>query len=86
MCVGWGAIVGLGVQCRWETRLGLRSGSGFGLGLGLGELEEKWRKKEKKKAKKIQQKDKNVFIRFKIDKTKKTKKNNLEFFSLVGKF
>ena len=50
VCGGWGAIVGLGVQCRWEMGLGLRLGSGLGLGLGLGlgELEEKWRKKEKK--------------------------------------
>ena len=46
MCGGWGAIVGLGVQCRWEMGLGLRLGSG--LGLGLGEMEEKWGIKEKK--------------------------------------
>ena len=38
VCGGWGAIVGLGVQCRWEMGLGL------GLELGLGELEEKWKK------------------------------------------
>ena len=35
VCGEWSTIVGLEVQCRWET----------GLGLGLGELEEKWRKK-----------------------------------------
>ena len=54
---GWGAIVGLGVQSRWETGLELSLGSGLGLELGLRELEEKWRKKEKK-TKKIQQKEK----------------------------
>ena len=63
---GWGAIVGLGVQCRWETGLGLRLGSG--LGLGLGELKEKWRKKEKNEENTTT--GENVFIQFKIDITK----------------
>ena len=35
VCGGWGAIVGLGTLCRWETGLGLRLGLGLGLGLGL---------------------------------------------------
>ena len=31
VCGGYAAIVGLGVQCRWETGLG----SGLGLGVGV---------------------------------------------------
>ena len=69
VCGGWGAIVGLGVQCRWETGLGSGSGLGLGLGLGLGEVEEKWGKKRKNKEN--TRKGQNVFIRLKIDKTKK---------------
>ena len=59
VCGGYAAIVGLGVQCRWETGLG----SGLGLGVGVrkrtGRKVEK--KKRRKKTKKIQQKE-NMFL------------------------
>ena len=49
----WGAIVGGGVQCRWEKGLGLRVKGRVGIRKTGREVERK-----RKKEKKIQQKDK----------------------------
>ena len=82
--------VGGGVLCRWEMGLGLRLG--LGLGLGLGQDQKNWKRSGEKKKKNEENttKGENVFIRFKVDKTKKKNSQNffhwLENSKLVGIF